>query len=459
MTHVLSSAGTATLCLALSAAAQGPDVTAWRMNLDGATGYSTEAYIHAVVSILPADVQQVGYDANSIWVRASAVPSHNVGPFPDGNPSVPSNVNTVHLITRNPTAATNPSATPLGSIGVMANGVTVYNAADARSYFNQGIWNNNAIFVEADGFDPALGHPSPLRGQSGNPPPGRYHYHQLPVAVLEQEGEVYGSQHSPLIGFAYDGYPIYGPYGYANANGTGGVKRMEPSWQPRNITTRTTLPNGTVLSSSQYGPPVSSVYPLGYYIEDYHQVTGSGDLDEHNGRFAVTPEYPSGTFAYYTTVDDQGNPAYPYIVGPTYYGVVVSQQGVTFPSGVSEYQPQVQHTGVGCGDFGLAASGTPTIPSASFALISSQGPSNGAVAYGFTVALLPIVLQVSGCPLFIDISGPTALVAATLDAQGAHTLGLPIPNVASLSGQAVHIQAVAAGTALESSNATTLQLR
>jgi hypothetical protein len=33
-------------------------------------------------------------------------------------------------------------------------------------------------------------------------------------------------QHSPLIGFAYDGYPIYGAYGYQNADGSGGIVRI-----------------------------------------------------------------------------------------------------------------------------------------------------------------------------------------------------------------------------------------
>jgi hypothetical protein len=35
----------------------------------------------------------------------------------------------------------------------------------------------------------------------------------------------------------------------------------------------------------------------------------------------VTPEYPAGTYAYYTTVDQNLNSAYPYVVGPNFYGV------------------------------------------------------------------------------------------------------------------------------------------
>ena len=49
------------------------------------------------------------------------------------------------------------------------------------------------------------------------------------------------------------------------------------------------------------GPNVSTTYPLGYFREDYEFVAHAEPfyLDEHNGRFCVTPEYPNGTYAYF----------------------------------------------------------------------------------------------------------------------------------------------------------------
>ena len=47
---------------------------------------------------------------------------------------------------------------------------------------------------------------------------------------------------------------------------------------------------------------------------------GAGDLDEHNGRFAVTPEFPEGTYAYFLATADDGRMEYPYLIGPTYKG-------------------------------------------------------------------------------------------------------------------------------------------
>ena len=77
-----------------------------------------------------------------------------------------------------------------------------------------------------------------------------------------------------------------------------------------------------MLTSTNYGPAFSTTYPLGYYIEDFEYVTGLGDPNTSNGRFCVTPEYPQGTYAYFVTYDTTGAPAYPYMIGPTYYGVL-----------------------------------------------------------------------------------------------------------------------------------------
>jgi hypothetical protein len=146
------------------------------------------------------------------------------------------------------------------------------------------------------------------------------------------------TQHSPLIGFAFDGFPIYGGYGYANADGTGGIVRMRSSYALRNISTRTELADGTDVPD---GPPVGSTYPLGYFREDYAFTPQNEPyyLDEHNGRFCVTPEYPNGTYAYFCTVDEHWNSAYPYAIGPTYYGIVDGGTVTTVSESVTTYDP------------------------------------------------------------------------------------------------------------------------
>ncbi len=87
-------------------------------------------------------------------------------------------------------------------------------------------------------------------------------------------------------------------------------------------------------NTSQSGPAVSSSYPLGRYMEDNdylgdltnsatgtnHQQGVEFDLDEYNGRFCCTPEYPNGTYAYFVCVSSTGTPVFPYNIGRGYYG-------------------------------------------------------------------------------------------------------------------------------------------
>ncbi|HVT27518.1 MAG TPA: YHYH protein [Lacipirellulaceae bacterium] len=333
---------------AASASGQVIDLTGWQLNTTSATGHSTDATINSYVSQIPADVHEVWGSTDYVYVKSSGVPSYDVGPFPDGNPSYPSDRNWQLRFTRSPQAATGAHTdTPLGSIGLWVNGVPMFNPKDAHSYNNQNIWHSNAVVVEADGFDAALGHPAPVQGAMGNPVPGIYHHHQLSPSLTAQLGGVSPSQFSPLLGFAFDGFPVYGPYGYANADGTGGITRMTSSYQLRNISQRHSLADGTALPSNEWGPDVSATYPLGYFVEDYEYVSGLGLLDQYNGRLTVTPDFPDGTYAYFATIDSLGNNAYPYVVGPSYYGVVDTSDysgSVTIPGGAVQYTP---------GDFNL----------------------------------------------------------------------------------------------------------
>ena len=280
--------------------AQSPEIRSWIVNSAGTPGYNGIA----------SNVQKVEYSNDWVYVSATCIPGYDIGPWA-GNPNTPANQNFVFKLTRSPQFNNGtPTATPRGHIGIWTNGVSIFNAMDARSYNNQNIWNQNAIVVEAASFDDCLGHPAPN---------GEYHHHLNPRCLYDDRDS---SRHSPLIGYAFDGFPVYGAYGGANGDGSGPITRMRSSYRLRSITDRTTLPNGTALSPAQHGPAISAQYPLGYYLEDFEYVAGLGDLDEHNGRFGVTPEYPAGIYAYFVTLDESGNAAFPYVLGPNYRGVV-----------------------------------------------------------------------------------------------------------------------------------------
>lgn len=295
-----------------------PVITSW-IQTPGQTGYSGIA----------SNVQSVNYTSTDVYVSCTCIPGYDIGPW-TGNPNVPANQNFCFKITRSPQQNTGtPTNTSLGHIGVWTNGVSLFNVSDAMSYNNQGVWFRNAYFFEGVSFDDCLGHPQQN---------GEYHTHVNPTCLYDDQAS---TVHSPIIGWAFDGFPIYGAYAYANTNGTGAIKRMTPSYRTRTMNDRTTLPNGSTASSA--GPAITGQYPLGAFIQDFEYVSGLGDLDEHNGRFAVTPDYPLGMYAYYVTIDSNQNPVYPYLLGPAYYGVVPAgntgpQSGHnTIPGGATNY--------------------------------------------------------------------------------------------------------------------------
>ena len=105
--------------------------------------------------------------------------------------------------------------------------------------------------------------------------------------------------HSKIVGMAFDGYPIYGPKGYNTANDrSSGTTNMTSSY-----VARAEPAAGRVYTYAQQ--------ESGSFIQDYVFSDSSGTLDEHNGRFCVTPDFPNGTYAYFVTA------TYPYIIGPS----------------------------------------------------------------------------------------------------------------------------------------------
>ena len=120
-----------------------------------------------------------------------------------------------------------------------------------------------------------------------------------------------GSFHSPIIGWAYDGNPIYGAYGYNNPESIqSGIKKVGSGYTS-NLSYVTNRPDSTT-------------FPLGFFVDDYRFVD-NGDLDEFNGRFTITNEFPQGVYAYYATIDGNGNPQFPFFIGNSYRSSSISE--------------------------------------------------------------------------------------------------------------------------------------
>lgn len=142
---------------------------------------------------------------------------------------------------------------------------------------------------------------------------GRILYGKKDLTIFNGAEKILNENHSPIIGWAYDGHPIYGPFGYSTKSG--GII--------------TQLKSGYSLDLKQNRPPLRA-FPVGFFVEDYtwNNSIDEDVLDENNGRFCVTPEFPNGTYAYFATFDttpasdgifqNYKTPKFPYLIGKYY---------------------------------------------------------------------------------------------------------------------------------------------
>jgi hypothetical protein len=149
------------------------------------------------------DNEVIELGSTHLIIHTKGIPNHPTGKFPESgfgrNPSyiqvqnntfyIPLNpqVNPRHFVT---TTDNSNQALPMGPIGIAANGVVFFNPFDAG--------NMDASNM----MDYCCGHPNP---------DNLYHYHKYPICMNSPWADE-GSEHSPLIGWAFDGFPIYGPY-------------------------------------------------------------------------------------------------------------------------------------------------------------------------------------------------------------------------------------------------------
>ena len=310
-------------------------------------------------------ISQVVYSTGWVYVRTTGLATHIMGPWylnaakTQNFPNFPSNTAKIYRIPRTPVIPATKVLTGLGATGVMVNGVSMFDSRDAFSYVSasatdatpvnrltgDGVWNRDGYHNEGVTFDPALAH------QAGN----NYHYHAHPIGLRYQLGDHVDynpvtnrytekttpvTQHSPIVAWAADGLPVYGPYGYSSAlDPTSSIRRMVSGFTLRDgtggttnlsATGRTTLPAwATRIQTIAFknGPAVNATYLLGHYLEDFDYLGDRGlvlgtnfDLNEQNVRFSVTPEFPAGTWAYFTPLHADGTPQFPYTTGRQYYG-------------------------------------------------------------------------------------------------------------------------------------------
>jgi hypothetical protein len=211
--------------------------------------------------------------------------------------------------------------TPLGIIGVSSNGVALFNPSagaggNPPTGFN---WNAHYELSPVEfGDDQCGGHPENT---------GQYHYHDTHFidcwkedSIMSTYNDYYGltqyngdnlrhpDGHSKMLGIAFDGFPVYGPFAYSDPwDNESEITNMTTSYDLKPIE-----PEGR----PSYGSTLQNP-PAGSFMQDWEYNEGQGSLDYHNGRFCLTPEYPNGTYAYFLTVDETGEAQFPYMIGLT----------------------------------------------------------------------------------------------------------------------------------------------
>ena len=230
-----------------------------------------------------------------------------------------------------PRPNSNECETGLGPVGLWLNGVPIFNWSDASSFMNQDVWHQVASEFRSNGMDLCNGH-------AGN---GAYHHHGYSTCVRQMVGDQ-GLGHSPIYGYAGDGYPIHGPY-------HDGDQLVESCWKKRDYSATSATGCGSdavrdcrfideenINLGVEYvttGPRVDSTIRIngndslarsGIYYEDYYYDASCKDasehgLDEHNGH-----DHDELGYHYHVTVDSNLQPTFPLVHGPDYYGEVTN---------------------------------------------------------------------------------------------------------------------------------------
>lgn len=224
-------------------------------------------------------VVDISTTAETRVISGNGIPDHLVGSFPNnGNPHGIEEQDIDLKVPTNPTLNDRPTELSFGwNFGVTTDGV-VFDplAAEFWAGDRSSGWTYNALGGAFSlGLDENHAHVQPT---------GTYHYHGLPMGLIEMAGWR-SDAHSPLIGYAADGFPIYALTGIVD----GTVQMMTSSYQ-------------LIDGERPGGSEPDGVYD-GTFDQDYLYVAGSGTLDECNGTMTVSAEYPEGTYAYFLTDD------------------------------------------------------------------------------------------------------------------------------------------------------------
>ena len=139
---------------------------------------------------------RLSHDKQFLIMQSQGYPNHPTAVYPNsGNPNSIRVQDFTFRLPLEPKLANQVTRLPMGPIGTALNGVVFFNPFEMEGM--------NAVAGYSEVWlDSCCGHPQQT---------GVYHYHKYPTCVRSPFKDD-GKQHSPVIGFAFDGFPVYGPY-------------------------------------------------------------------------------------------------------------------------------------------------------------------------------------------------------------------------------------------------------
>jgi len=218
-------------------------------------------------------------------IEANGVSEHLTGQFPNaGNPNMIREQHYSYVVPLEPLHNPGDEMQVWGyNFGIALNGVPFDpGAAEWFKGDRKSGWQYAALSGAVSlGLDENFAHVQPS---------GAYHYHGTPVGLLQNKA-IKASNHSPIIGWAADGYPIYAMYGYQDSgNADSPIIELTSSY----IVKSGNRPKGEKQPGGVYD---------GTFTSDYKFVSQAGTLDECNGRYTITPDFPEGSYAYFLSAD------------------------------------------------------------------------------------------------------------------------------------------------------------
>jgi hypothetical protein len=246
--------------------------------------HSSEFHLNLIPArqtLLIAPQCEIKIEGDKRIIKSNGIPDHEVGRFPNrGNPNGIQVQNYLYEVALKPQVAREAILMVRQPFGIALNGV-LFDPGTAEFFQRNrnSKWNYEALSSAVKlGLDQNHAHVQPN---------GAYHYHGLPSKLFEVLSG--GEQGMTLVGWAADGFPIYGLYGTKDPLDAGSViVELKSSYQIK----AGTRPSGSDSPGGDYD---------GTFTIDYEYVDSSGDLDECGGRFGVTPEFTEGTYYYVLT--------------------------------------------------------------------------------------------------------------------------------------------------------------